>query len=344
MQSFRNLPANVIQDQIGDRLQITYLTGPQVSFTPEEDGQDVIAGLTAAQKTLSPKYLYDDRGSELFEQICTLPEYYPTRAEISILSQYAPEIVQITGPCELIELGSGSATKARILLDAYQNLGGSLRYLPIDVSGGALEGSARELLQTYEQLHVHGLVSTYGLALANLPPSLLPFRLIAFLGSSIGNMPPEECQLLLRQITQALEPGEYLLLGADLQKDRAVLEAAYNDRQGVTAAFNKNSLSHLNWRFQADFILDQFQHLSFYNPDRHQIEIYLKSLVDQTVTLKALDLTVKFQAGELILSEVSRKFDLVELQQDLQSLGLKPIQAWTDGDRFYSLLLCQLQG
>ncbi len=305
-------------------------------------GSDVIQGLTQIPKTLPPKYFYDDRGSVLFEQICELPEYYPTRTETVILRQYAGEIAQITGSCELVELGSGSSTKTRLLLDAYDALGYPLRYLPIDVSAGILQSSARKLLLDYPSLEVQGLVSTYELALKQLTPTQLPSRMIFFLGSTLGNLNPQECDVFLSQVTAALDVGEYFLLGVDLQKSKQVLEAAYNDRQGVTAEFNLNMLKHLNRRFEGNFDTQLFEHWAFYNEQFNQIEMHLRSLKSHTVRLEALDLTVEFESDETIMTEISRKFDLGVMQQELQAKGLKPLKVWTDPKQWFGLILCQL--
>lgn len=324
-----------------DRLVIEYRFTPSAT---EVDGQDVITGLTQTPKSLPPKYFYDDRGSLLFEQITQLPEYYLTRTETAILQQSAEAIATLTGPCELIELGSGSATKTRILLNAYQRQGCPLRYLPVDVSGGILEDSARQLLKAYPTLSIYGLVSTYEPALANLPAPELPSRMIAFIGSTLGNLSPQECDAFLAQISAALVPGDYFLLGIDLRKDPAILEAAYNDSQEVTAAFNLNMLHHLNWRFQGNFQPDNFQHVAFYNPIAHQIEIYIESQVAQTATLKALDLTVAFTPGERLLSEISRKFDLQAMTADLKKYQLEVIKPFTDEHSWFGLLLCVKRG
>jgi dimethylhistidine N-methyltransferase len=326
-----------------ERLQIERLHNISVPSQDETNfGSDVIQGLTQAAKTLPPKYFYDDRGSQLFEQICELPEYYPTRTEASILRQYASEIAQVTGECELVELGSGSSTKTRLLLDAYDTQSDSLRYVPIDVSAGILESSARQLLSEYPSLNVQGLVSTYELALKQLPPTQLPSRMIFFLGSTLGNLNPHECDVFFSQITEALEPGEYFLLGIDLQKPKHLLEAAYNDSQGVTAEFNLNILKHLNWRFDGNFDTQLFEHWAFYNEQLHQIEMHLRCLKAHTVQLKALDLTVKFKSGETIMTEISRKFDLTVMQHELQAKGLKSLQVWTDPKQWFGLILCQV--
>lgn len=331
-------------DVITKRLQIQHL----LSSTPllsnhVINGSDAIKGLTQTPKSLPARYFYDDRGSELFEQICELPGYYLTRTETAILQKCASEIARITDICELVELGSGSSTKTRILLDAYHQLGYPLRYIPIDVSAGILETSARQLLADYDSLQVHALASTYELALQQLIPRQLPSRMICFIGSSLGNLTPQECNVFFSQIVSALDIGEYFLLGIDLQKPKYLLEAAYNDSQGVTAAFNLNMLEHLNWRFEGDFDITQFQHWAFYNNTQYQIEMHLRSLRSQTVQLSALDLILEFDPGETILTEISRKFDLNTIQQELSSQGLKPLQVWTDPNQWFGLLLCQLQ-
>lgn len=331
------------QYTIEKRLQIEDLVGTMPLASAPASGSDVIDGLTQTPKSLPPKYFYDDRGSQLFEQICELPEYYLTRTETAILQQCASEIAQITGECELVELGSGSSTKTRILLDAYENLGYPLSYLPIDVSAGILESSARELLICYPSLQVHALVSTYELALERLIPTQLPSRMLCFVGSTLGNLTPEECDRLFSQITDALQIGEYFLLGIDLQKPKHLLEAAYNDSQGVTAAFNLNMLEHLNWRFDGNFDTSEFEHVAFYNESLCQVEIYVRSLRSQTVQLRALNLTVELEKGETIMTEISRKFNLDAMQQTLQAQGLKPLQVWTNRNQWFGLLLCQRQ-
>ncbi|UFP95484.1 L-histidine N(alpha)-methyltransferase [Gloeobacter morelensis] len=303
------------------------------------EGADVVAGLSASAKTLPPRYFYDDAGSALFERICGLEEYYLTRTETAILQERSAEIARITGECELVELGSGSATKVRLLLDAYKKV--RRRYLPIDVSAGILESSARQLLIDYPDLTVHGLVGTFEQGLAGLPATLLASRMIAFLGSTLGNLTPAECDAFFGRVGAALAPGEYFLLGVDLHKDTATLEAAYNDREGITAQFNLNMLRHLNWRYGGNFNLDRFRHVAFYHEQARQIEIYLESLEAQSVRLERLDLTVQLAAGEAIMTEISRKFDLDGLAAELQSHGLAAIQRYSDPVRRFGLLLCR---
>lgn len=312
--------------------------------SPTTQGSDVIYGLSKSPKTLPAKYFYDDRGSELFEQICALPEYYLTRTETNILQNCAAEIAQITGSCELVELGSGSSVKTRILLDAYNSLGYPLRYLPIDISAGILESSAFALLNDYPTLEVHGLVGTYELALSRLALPQLPTRMLCFVGSTLGNLTPPECDVFFAQIVNALQVGEYFLLGVDLQKSTTQLESAYNDAQGVTAAFNLNMLHHLNRKFSGNFDPSKFEHSAIYNESLHRIEMHLKSLEDQTVNLRSLNLTVAFKQNETIMTEISRKFDLDQIATELEHRGLKKVQIWTDANQWFGLLLCQLGG
>ncbi|MEB3336971.1 MAG: L-histidine N(alpha)-methyltransferase [Leptolyngbyaceae bacterium] len=316
-----------------------------ITFSPLEvlvnDGQDVIQALSQDQKTLPCRYLYDDRGSNLFEQITDLPEYYPTRTEQTILERYALEIAQLTGPCELVELGSGSSRKTRLLLEAYQQLSHQLHYCPIDVSAGILRSTALDLLQQYPGLKLCGLAGTYEQALTQLPPAELEKRMLIFLGSTLGNLNSQECNAFLTQIQQALQIGDFFLLGVDLQKPVAIIENAYNDTQGITAEFNLNILRHLNHRFQGDFDLAQFAHFAFYNPVKHQIEMHLKSLQSQTVVLSALNYNISLQVGETIQTEISRKFDVPTLVDHLGIHGLKTLHTWTDPQGWFSLLLCQ---
>lgn len=323
-----------------ERLQIkTLLHSP--FFSSGVEGGDIMDGLSQAQKYLPPKYFYDQYGSQLFEKICEQPEYYPTRTEDAILNQYASEIAQITGACELVELGSGSSTKTRRLLDAYQTLTDFLHYIPIDVSGSILTESAQQLLQEYPNLQIQGLVGTYEEALVELERTPAPSRMVFFLGSSLGNLNPQECDRFFDHILDALHMGEYFLLGVDLQKPKDILEAAYNDAQGVTAEFNLNMLEHLNQRFGGNFNPQNFEHWAFYNLELNQIEMHLRCLSAHSVELAALDFQVKFETGETIRTEISRKFNVQTVQDELAAKGLKPITAWTDSKRWFGLILSQ---
>ncbi|MFN7761284.1 MAG: L-histidine N(alpha)-methyltransferase [Pseudanabaena sp.] len=331
-------------------LKILHQHNANTNQTFEKDGHDVVQGLTKTRKNLPPKYFYDDRGSELFEQICDLPEYYPTRTEAWILNQYANEIATITGSCELVELGSGSSTKTHYLLNAYQKVASSLTevipdafsYIPIDVSGGILKTTVLHLQQKYPDLSIEGLIGTYDEALFHLGKNHLRSRMIFFLGSSIGNFTESESNDFLGKVYNALTQGDYFLLGIDLQKPKEILEAAYNDSQEVTAAFNLNMLAHLNWRFQGDFDLDLFKHQAIYNEVDHQIEMYLHARSPHQASLEILDLKVQFEAGESILTEISRKFDLEKVQAQLRSQGLETVKIWTDPQKWFGLVLCQV--
>ncbi|AKG20993.1 L-histidine N(alpha)-methyltransferase [Calothrix sp. 336/3] len=327
---------------ISQRLQVRHLL-KDTRFQTESYGADVVQGLTQTPKTLPPRYFYDDWGSQLFEQICELPEYYVTRTETAILEKYAGEIAQVTGVCEIVELGSGSSTKTRLILDAYQAAGLPLYYLPIDVSAGILESSAKQLLVDYPTLRVQALAGTYEMALSQLGDAVLANRMICFLGSTLGNLNPQECDEFLSQITAALQLGEYFLLGVDLQKPKDILDAAYNDRQGVTAAFNLNMLTHVNRLYGGNFDVSQFTHWAFYNEDEQQIEMHLRSDRPQSIHFDALNLSVNFETDETIRTEISRKFNLEKIQQELKAKGLIPQHVWTDEQSWFGLILCQLQ-
>ncbi|MEM6613537.1 MAG: L-histidine N(alpha)-methyltransferase [Cyanobacteria bacterium P01_C01_bin.72] len=324
------------------RLEIDYLLDPKA--IEQDDIQDAISGLRQVPKSLPARYFYDQKGSQLFEQICELPEYYPTRTEAGILQQYGTEIIERTQAVELVELGSGSSTKTRYLFNAYRSQDSALYYVPVDVSDSILQTSAKNLLADYPQLKIQGKVATYSQALEQLAHSNIGKRMIIFLGSSIGNFNSQECDRLMQQVTSALHPGDYFLLGIDLQKPQAILEAAYNDAQGITAAFNLNMLQHLNNRFGGNFDLQQFKHQAIYNSTAHQIEMYLISQVEQTVTLANINLTIDLEQGEKILTEISRKFDAEKMAKYLSSsqYGLNLIKNYTDTEQKFSLLLCQL--
>ncbi|MGK7885570.1 MAG: L-histidine N(alpha)-methyltransferase [Crocosphaera sp.] len=326
-----------------EQFQIEYLQPLETKKDSKNSwGQDIKEGLNQRPKTIPAKYFYDDQGSQLFEQICELPEYYPTRTEASILRQYAEEIVQITGICELVELGSGSSTKTRLLLDAYHQQNEVFKYMPIDVSAGILKESAIQLKQDYNSLQIKGLVGTYEQALTQLKPSPWPARMVFFLGSSIGNFSESDYDDFLKKIAEILENGDYFLLGIDLQKPKYTLEAAYNDSQGVTAAFNLNMLTHLNNKFEGNFEINNFKHKAIYNEYKKQIEMYLLSEKEQEVSLKELELKVKLQKGEKILTEISRKFDVEKTKHKLESKQLKTLKVFTDENQWFALILCQV--
>lgn len=304
-----------------------------------DDGADVIAGLCASPKRLPCKYFYDARGSELFEEICATEEYYPTRTEREILETNAGDIAAATGPVELVELGSGSARKTRVLLRAYSAVSDEVHFAPIDVSGDMLEESSRRLVDRFDELTIRGIAGTYEAALDALHPAPAPQRLFLFLGSTIGNFTDADRAGFVARIFEAMSPGDFFLLGFDRIKDRGVLTAAYNDDAGYTAAFNLNMLAHLNARFGGDFDIGNFRHLAFFNEDESRIEMHLESLADQRVRLRDLDLDVAFAAGERIHTEISKKFDHDALAGELGAMGFGHVATWSDARAWFSLML-----
>ncbi|MCD2462989.1 MULTISPECIES: L-histidine N(alpha)-methyltransferase [unclassified Streptomyces] len=296
---------------------------------------DVLHGLNRSPKELPPKWFYDARGSELFEEITRLPEYYPTRAEREILKQRAPEIAAATGARTLVELGSGSSEKTRFLIDAL--LPGLDSYVPVDVSESALTGAAESLLAERPGLHVHALVAdfTRGLALPGTPGP----RLVAFLGGTIGNLLPGERRTFLRSVRAMLSPGDALLLGTDLVKDESTLVAAYDDSSGVTAAFNKNVLAVIDRELSADFDPDAFDHVAVWDREREWIEMRLRARRALTVKIPELDLVVPFAAGEEMRTEVSAKFRQAGVRAELAEADLDLDRWWTDSEGRFALSL-----
>ncbi|MEU4266785.1 L-histidine N(alpha)-methyltransferase [Streptomyces sp. NPDC026092] len=296
---------------------------------------DVLHGLTRTPKELPPKWFYDARGSELFEEITRLPEYYPTRAEREILIDRAPEIAAATRARTLVELGSGSSEKTRFLIDAL--LPELDSYVPVDVSESALKGAADALLVDRPQLHIHALVAdfTRGLALPGTPGP----RLVAFLGGTIGNLLPAERETFLRSVRAMLAPGDALLLGTDLVKDEATLVAAYDDAAGVTAAFNKNVLAVIARELEADVEPDDFEHVARWDREREWIEMRLRARHALTVKIPQLDLVVPFEAGEEIRTEVSAKFRQAGVRAELAEAGLELTRWWTDKEGRFALSL-----
>jgi L-histidine N-alpha-methyltransferase len=299
---------------------------------------DARAGLTAAPKSLPPKWFYDANGSALFEKITELPEYYPTRAERSILLDRSGEIATLTRARTLVELGSGSSEKTRLLLSALRDRGTLSTYVPLDVSEPALDQAVAGLAVAYPGLDVHAVVSDFEEHLGLPAPGQAP-RLIAFLGSTIGNMVPAERARFLSRIRAVLAPGDTFLLGTDLVKDPATLVAAYDDAAGVTAEFNKNVLAVLNASLGADFDLDAFEHVARWDAEAEWIEMRLRSLADQTVRVPGLDLTVSFAAGEEMRTEISAKFRRDGITGELAQAGLRLDHWWTGKDAQFGLSL-----
>jgi L-histidine Nalpha-methyltransferase len=298
---------------------------------------DVRRGLGARRKHLPPKHFYDEEGSRLFDRICELPEYYLTRAEEELLGRAASEIMARARPTDLIELGSGAARKTRLLLDAAEELEISMRYHPIDVCEPMIRESGEALLSCYPWLEVHGIVADYERNLDWLPEG--ERRLVAFLGSTIGNFSSKGAAAFVTDIARALGPGETFLLGADLVKPVRTLEAAYDDAEGVTAEFNRNVLRVINRELGADFDPGAFDHVAFFHPRKHQIEMHLRARRRQRVTLEELGMTVDFAAGETLHTEVSRKFTRRRLEALFRRAGLEPCGWFESADPAFALVL-----
>jgi len=316
-------------------VQFHDLQMPAVDFR-----QDILTGILAEQKYIAPKYFYDAEGSRLFDQICRLPEYYLTRTEIGLLKEHGSEIAACLGPdVTLLELGSGSSVKIRLLLDALR----PLLYVPVDISREHLLQSARILAEDFPWLTVHAICGDYATSW-KWPVQALPDsrRIAYFPGSSIGNFTPRQALKLLGRIAALLDDGGGLLIGVDLIKDREILEAAYNDSQGVTAGFNKNILLRLNRELQADFALDRFQHRAFYNAVAQRIEMHLLSDSEQTVHVA--DEVVRFRSGESIHTENSCKYSISGFQQLASQAGFEPRRVWTDADELFSIHYLEVPG
>ncbi len=292
---------------------------------PLRDGNsledDFIFGMSSKQKFLPPKYFYDELGSQLFDQICDVPEYYPTRAEDGLLKVISPSLINDLKPDAIFELGSGTSRKTRRILDACQSSKCFPEYYPIDVCPEILLASKKELSEQYDWLSVHPIVGDYMRGLSGFKNSTNQ-NLFLFLGGTIGNLTESESLLLLREVRALMKSGDSLLLGADLVKAPAILNAAYNDANGVTAKFNLNLLAVFNKRLGGDFKLDNFVHHAIYNPVKFQIEMYLVCLESQEVYLKDIKKRIHFQAGDSILTEVSRKFTKSRLENLFSKAGL----------------------
>jgi L-histidine N-alpha-methyltransferase len=298
---------------------------------------DVRAGLGSTPKTLPPKWFYDDRGSELFDEITRLPEYYPTRTERGILLSHAADVAELTKADTLVELGSGTSEKTRFLLDALRDHGTLERFVPFDVSEQTLRDAAAAVAAEYDGVRVHAVVGDFEHHLGTLPRG--GTRLVAFLGSTIGNFAPEPRARFLTDLAAALAPGDALLLGTDLVKDASRLVAAYDDAAGVTAAFNRNVLTVLNRELNADFDPDAFAHVAAFDTDNEWIEMRLRSTRVQTVTIRALQLEVSFAADEAVRTEISAKFRRAGVEQELADAGFRLTEWWTDPAGDFALSL-----
>jgi len=300
--------------------------------------EDVLDGLTRPFKELPPKHFYDARGAELFDRICELPEYYQTRTERLILQERAGELASVTRAAELVELGSGTAAKTRVLLSALHEAGTLERYIPLDVTERMVRDCAESLTAEYPGLRVHGVIGDFERHLERVPDPIGP-RLVVFLGGTIGNFPPGSRRRFLREIAALLGPEDHLLMGADLVKDPEVLERAYDDAQGVTAEFNRNLLRVLNRELAADFDPEDFEHVALFDHEHEWIEMRLRARRAHTTTVRALDLPVRFEQGEEMRTEISAKFTRERITADLTSAGLELTDWLTDRDELFALTL-----
>ncbi|MFD0201168.1 MULTISPECIES: L-histidine N(alpha)-methyltransferase [Saccharothrix] len=314
-----------------------------VHLTPEDAAialrAEARAGLTARSKWVSPKWFYDAVGSELFEEITRLPEYYPTRAEREILVARAAEIASLTDAHSLVELGSGSSEKTRLLLDALRAHGTLQEFVPLDVSPSALTEAARAIMAAYPGLRVHGVVGDFTEHLGLLPG--VPPRVVAFLGGTIGNLIPEERDKFFASVRDVLNAGEWLLLGTDLVKDPDTLVRAYDDAQGVTAEFNRNVLRVINRELDADFDPSDFQHVALWNAEEEWIEMRLRALRPVKAHVAALSLDVEFTEGEELRTEVSAKFRRETVTRELSAAGFTLHRWWTDPAGRFALTLAR---
>lgn len=309
-----------------------YLSG---SFL-DDLSRDIFTGLTADQKFIPCKYFYDERGSILFEEICRLPEYYQTRTELSILEETCEAIMEPFEDGDLVELGSGANWKICRLIDAADTEGGNMRYVPVDVSESALVAASEELISRYKKLKVLGIVADFIHHIGAIPDD--SSRLIIFFGSSIGNFDEVEGQIFLRNVADSMKPGDRFLIGLDMLKQKTVLEEAYNDSQGVTSEFNKNILHVINRELNADFDVSLFDHLAFFNVGKEQVEMHLVAKQETTVAIKDLDLSVTFEEGETVHTEICRKFTKESAVKMFSEAGLVVEQWFTDPKRWFSLV------
>jgi L-histidine N-alpha-methyltransferase len=300
---------------------------------------DVLAGLSATPKSLPPKYFYDERGSALFDEITRLPEYYLTRAETSILRERAAEIAALAECESLVELGSGTSAKTGLLLRAMLDAGTLREFVPLDVDPAVLAEATDALAARYPGLLLSPFVGDFEHDLGAIPRS--GRRMIAFLGSTIGNLGPSDRAQLLAEISAALRPGDTFLLGTDLVKDTGRLLRAYNDAAGVTADFNRNVLRVINRELSADFDVDEFEHVAIWDAKDQWIEMRLRSARAQTVRVADLDLTVSFAAGEEMRTEISAKFRPEQVRSELKQARLEPVRFWTDDNGDFGLTLAR---
>lgn len=302
--------------------------------------KDVLAGLSAHPKTLLPMYFYDTAGSKLFEKICKLPEYYLTRTEHALLKSFAPQIAaRANGNMALIELGSGSSFKTRRLIEALLAQQCGLHYFPIDISPTMLTRSAKKLLRDYTELLVTAHAADYDAGLCRIAQEHFTQKLVIFLGSSLGNFEPLQALALMRKVREHLNDDDYFLLGVDMQKDATILRAAYDDAQGITAAFNLNMLHRINRELGGEFDPALFKHEAYYNAAQSRVEMHLRSEKAQEVFVERLDRSFQFAAAETIHTENSHKYSVAQIMQMCRRTGFRLVQRWQDDKKYFSLNL-----
>ena len=312
---------------------------PHASKVEKTFAEEISLTLNADSKFITPKFFYDKKGSELFEKICSLPEYYPTRTEIEILKNLCTELPDyLDESFRLVELGSGASVKTRLILDIFASIQNTIEYFPIDISE-ILTESSEILLKDYDNLHVTGIIDTYEGGLDFLKNYDDKKNLILFLGSSFGNFSSSDGNKFLQAVNSTMKSGDLFLIGLDLVKDEQILESAYDDSQGITAQFNLNVLSRINDELDADFDLNNFSHYSVYNKEHQRIEMYLKSLVRQSVVVSKSDLLLNLEKNELIHTEYSHKYSLDQIRTLLECAGFKINHVWLDDRKYFSLTL-----
>ncbi len=322
---------------VDDALRVQNIVHHKEPIASHDVRSELLEGLQKQQKTIAPKYFYDAQGSELFEEITRQTEYYPTRTEKSLLQQHSADIAATLGAdCVLIEPGSGSSEKVEVLLSALR----PKAYVPLEISEAALHGAAERLTADFPWLQIHAVCADYSNGMS-LPSELLDERRVLFYpGSTIGNFEPLQALQFLQRLRKLCSHDGGLLIGVDLQKDPAILDAAYNDAEGMTAAFNLNVLQHINRVAEANFDSDAFAHQALYNSDVGRIEMYLKSLCEQSVTVAGQ--SIEFAAEERILTEYSYKYTVESFQKLASAAGFTPVQYWTDAEQLFSVHYCSV--
>ncbi|HXA43140.1 MAG TPA: L-histidine N(alpha)-methyltransferase [Candidatus Solibacter sp.] len=300
---------------------------------------DVRRGLTQSPKVLPPRWFYDERGSDLFEKITELPEYYQTRTEYAILQRHADEIVSRTRAASIVELGAGSCTKSRVLIKAAKGKGTLSTFVPFDISESTIRRAASELVEEYTDLSIYCVTGVFDEHLTQIPR--FGTQLVVFLGSTIGNFSAEETRAFLAEVRRLMQPGDFFLLGVDLVKAEASLQAAYDDAAGITAEFNLNLLARINRELSADFDLRAFEHVARWNAGMSRVEMYLRSLTEQRVEIPGAGLTVEFRAGELMRTEICTKYTRAGTEELLAGGGMEPVAWYSDPQERFGLALAR---